>query len=1234
MRFSLLYGPTAAEFASILNSWLLLFAIAPSTLAISFDPVPSPNLDLSQLGRVALAGDFDSISLYSYEEQNENGFSTNGSQSILTRFPNGAFATLASSDASIQAMCPFVMKDGTLAGVVVGGNFTSLGGVEAQGIALFNPNTTTITPLPGLSGQVNAVLCDQTDSTVYVGGDFKGANSTNAIAWVGTQGWTNLPFAGFNGPVNSIVQAPDGNVVFGGSFDGLGNTTTPSKKDMQIINISGANVSAGSTTSTAGFNDPNNIVCKTGGQDGTGNTWLLSDNSPGFWRADFQFGFEPTKMRIWNTHQDGRGTKTFRYTAFPINGIMNFTYTDPATGLNASCDARCPLSDNSSVPYQDFRFVNVIGMSAFQIDISEWYGSGGGLDGIELFQDDIYAYAINKFNEPACANIDLGSNATSTGPWVTTPSGQSSSQYLTADLTGPNINSGSASVVFEPDLNQSGNYTVTIFTPGCLQDNTCSSRGIVNITGTMASGTTSAAPIQTEIYQTNNYDKYDQIYYGYVDSNSDAFRPTVTLTPSSGQNSNVTIVAQRVRFELIASNGGLNGLYEYDPNQAMVSSDFSNSSFDQAGVNLNTDATVNQLAVANGVTYVGGNFTTSSFENIFAISNGNSTSLPGGGLNAEVSAMFLNGTLLYVGGNFTNTSSTDTEGLSNIAAFSISNNTWQALGAGVNGRVNAIVPLTLNVTNDQPQLCITVNGDFDQILAFGSFKSASVEGLAVWVPSQNNWLQNLNDQSISISGQLTAQTDVPGASPVFAGTVSSQGLSISDVASLPISGSLSINQFPLKIQPQQLQQSSKRKRAVSGQNVTGAVTGYFYETSTLNITIIGGHFTATGSNGSNINNLVFVNGSNNDAVTGVGDALDADAVFLALGVQGTVLYAGGTLTGTVEGAEVNGLILYDLEAANYVPTQPPAFSGSDVAVNAVATRPNTAEVYIGGNFDSAGSLSCPSVCYYSGSQWNRPGTNLGGSVAALTWSNNNKLVAGGNLTVNDEATSVATYDTNAKTWSVLAGNDSIPGPVTALTAANDQASEFWVAGLGTNGSAFLMKYDGTNWHTVGDTLGKSTTIRGLQVLSLSQDHAQNDLVPQGQTLVITGQLDLPSFGNASAALFNGTTFSPFILSTTANNNPGSLSQIFSAKQNYFSSSGSHLKVIFVVLIALAIALALIFILVTIGIIAERLRRKREGYMPAPTQMFDKNSNMERIPPSHLFHSMGQQGRSSRRAPMI
>ncbi|KAI9720471.1 MAG: hypothetical protein M1812_002977 [Candelaria pacifica] len=1238
MRFTSLFGPTPIELVSIIHLWPVLTSLLPSTWAINFDPVASPNLDLSKLGRVALAGDFDAISLYTYEQQNQNGYSTNGSQSILTRFPNGAFATLASADASIKSMCPFVMKNGKLAGVVVGGNFTSLGGKETQGVALVDPSNGNVTALPGLNGSVNALLCDAQTETVYVGGEFSGGNSTNAIAWVGNDGWTNLNFAGFNGPVTSIVKAADGNIVFGGAFDGLGNTTTPNKKDMQVVNIASASISATSSTSKDGFSDPHNIVCKTDGKDGPGKTWLLADKSPGSWEADFGFGFRPTKLRIWNTHQDGRGTKTFRFTALPIRGIMNLTYVDPATGKNASCDARCPLSDNTTLPYQDFKFVNVIGMSSVYINISEWYGDGGGLNGIELFQDDIYAFAINDFNEPSCANVELGSNSTVTGPWSVRPSAQSSSNYLSANINGRDLASNPAAIVFQPDVKQSGNYSVTLFTPGCNQDNSCSSRGIVNVTGTFASGTRANPPSQAQIYQTNNFDKYDQIYSGYVNANSDSFRPTVTITPSLGQSGDLNFVAQRVRFELTKSTGGLNGLFEFNSSQATINTDFSISAVDTAGTELGAGAVVSQLAVQGDTTYVAGNFSTDDFANIFAISDGNSTSLTAGGVNSQITTMFLNGSLLYVGGNFTDTVKAKTSGLSHLAAYSIPDKVWQPLGAGVNGRVNAIVPLILNTTDGKPELVITINGNFDQVLAFGNNEATDATGLAVWVPSRKNWLQNLDAQSIALSGTLTAATDIPGSDPIFAGTISSQGLGANDAVSLPITGDLRINPLPLSIQPKQLENSSKRKRAgISGQNVTGVVTGLFYESGDRNITILGGHFTARATNGSALNNLVFINGSSSDRVTGVGErGLDDDSVFLALAVQGDTLYAGGTVTGSVQGANINGLILYDLKRANYVPTQPPAFMGRNVAVNSIATRPNTADVYVGGDFESAGSLSCPSVCNFrtSTSQWNRVGTGLVGSVASLTWSGASTLIAGGNLTLSGNDTSMATYDTKTDTWSALTGAEAIPGPVTALAPANDAASQFWVAGKSTNGSAFLMKYDGKGWKSVGDSLGKATTIRGLQVLSLKQNHAQSPLIERDMTLVLTGQLDLPNFGNASAALFNGTTFSPFILSTTSGNLPGSLSQIFSAQQNFFNSGRKNLAVGFVVLISLAIALTLIFILVVIGIVAERWRRKREGYMPAPTQMYDKASNMERVPPEHLFGAMSQQTRGPSGAPML
>ena len=146
---------------------------------------------------------------------------------------------------------------------------------------------------------------------------------------------------------------------------------------------------------------------------------------------------------------------------------------------------------------------------------------------------------------------------------------------------------------------------------------------------------------------------------------------------------------------------------------------------------------------------------------------------------------------------------------------------------------------------------------------------------------------------------------------------------------------------------------------------------------------------------------------------------------------------------------------------------------------------------------------------------------------------------------------MATYNSKEQTFSSFIGANGLPGPITALTPANTQYNQFWVAGTATNnGSAFLYKYDGTNWIAVSG-LGSGSSIRGLQVLSVSSNHAASTLVSEGQVLLVTGALNIANYGNASAALFNGTTFQPFLLTNSANGGQGSVSRIFVEKPANF-----------------------------------------------------------------------------------
>lgn len=1127
--------------------------------AINLTPAAPANLDLSQVGRVAVAGDFDSISLYQYEGQTQTSFGSNGSFSLLQQYPSGAFASLAMADGTIRAMCPLVLQNGTVAGVVVGGNFTSLGNVEAQAIALWSPDTGSITPLPGLNGQVSSILCDADSSTVYVGGSFTGANSTNAMAW--TTGWTNLPFAGFNGPVTSITKASNGNIVFGGAFDGLGNMTGPSQHDLQVIPISSANITAQNTGGQSGFSDPTNIICKTGDQDGSGNTWLLADNAPGFWQATFQFGFIPTKLRLYNTQVQGRGTKTFRYTALPIDGIMRFWYID-TNGQNQTCDATCPLPQNNET-YQDFHFINAVGQNEFRIDISAWYGSGGGLAGIELFQDDIYSYAINDFNEPKCDGVSPGTaTASSTGPWSITPSGQSSAEYLSATLTGTPIDPSTAQVVFQPNIRQSGNYSVTVYTPGCISDGSCGTRGQVNITYMLAATGTKSSPepFSTLLYQTNNYDKYDQIYLGYVDMTGDSFRPSVTLTPMSGQNGPLTVVAQRVRYELISSTGGLNGLFEYDPNNATVIVDqFGASAIDNAGEALNAGAVVTSLTSQGSNLFVGGDFSTDNFANIFSVGSGSPTTLPGGGLDGQVAALYSDGDLVYVGGSFTNTRDKTVGGLNGIAAFNNGSNTWVALGSGVNGSVTNIVPFQLNLTSSGPEDVIAFSGYFDQVYGFGDNATFSAANIALWSPGRENWLHNLDVDSIAISGFLSTFTTIPDHDPLYAGAVTSADLGASDAVSI-VSNGQSLQQLPLNLQDQSnsstpaIVKRSLIKRATGDSTSSGASTAYIYEQGQYNLTVIGGHFTATASNGSTINNLLILNGSNE--VTGFASEVEESSTILAIAAASNILFAGGELDGEINGQNVSGLVFYDLDTGNYASTQPPALTGSSVSVNAIAPQPSASDVYVGGNFDSAGSFDCASLCVWDTArqQWNNPGSGISGEVQALTWVNNQQLLVGGNLTANGSSVPVVLYNAQSNKFSSISGSPP-PGAVNAACSAASDGNTYWVAGTRSDGSSYISKYDGGRWQTIGG-LEWTSTVRAIQVFTLTENHAATDLLQQDQALMVLGDLQIPNYGNASAALYNGTTFTPYLLSNVQGGGPGSIATVVVQNpDNFFRSGG-------------------------------------------------------------------------------
>ncbi|CCG84017.1 protein of unknown function [Taphrina deformans PYCC 5710] len=1168
--------------------------------AVCGSQIANPPLDLSSLGHVAIAGQFSGISIYDDTQQTAVQ-STNSKDGLYLENADGSVTSLGQSDGMIYATCSLNVSN--VQTIYLGGNFSRIGNISAVNMASYTPSTNLFSSLStGVLGTVRALYCDATSNQVYIGGEFEMSNSTNTVLWDALRRrYVTVPFGGFDGPVN-VIRASGSSILFGGQFDSLSGETASSLNEAQQVNLQTAYInSPNSYAIYPGFSEPSAIICPSG-DDGEGNTWLLADNSAGSWSASTNFTFRPISFRIYNTHLDGRGTREFRFIAQPVNGILNLTYTDPSTGEQAYCDSRCPLSDSTAVEYQEFKFVNVIEMNGFQLAISGWYGQGGGLRGLEVFTDDIYAYAIQSFNEPTCANSTYLSTTTNQGAWRPTILGNEPG-YLAADLSGDALST--ASVTFEPQISQRGNYTVRIYTPGCLLDNTCPNRGGVTLSVYSRSGTPAT---NVTIFQTNNYDKYDTIFQGLVDPPSSTFRPRVVLSPLAGQAGTINTVASRVQFlELSASaSTTLNGLYEYNLATFDVSS-APNTTFDNAGSQLVFDAVISAIVVDGPKTYVAGNFTGAGTANILTISGNVVSSLGHISPNGAVNSMLLIGQILYLGGNFTALANS-TISAAHIVAYNTSSSSWLAVGAGTNGPV---VFLYNNSGN------LGISGPFDTLNAYGSTSLHAVAGNAFWDTTNMRW----TNSNGNIDGNVRAAVTNSSTTYLAGNVRSTYQVAAPGIASLTSTGNT-----------QRLSGLSLPYTTSAAQRFVDINTGAFYNSSTSSLTIVAGQLESIDSSGSSISHVAFLNA--NGSVSGIpSGTLSNSSVIYTSHIDGNRVLLGGALSGTSGSSTLGGLFIWDLESQKLDATQPAALQGSNVRVNSITTRPGVAQIVVAGNFDSAGSLTCPSLCVLdrSTTTWQRPAIGLSGNVSYATWLGQNVLLLAGNMTLNGTTQYLATFDFSRQTFSPVT-RTLLPGPALVAVSDTNSTSSIYIAGTSLAGAAYLVKWDGNSTVDLSTGLSSQSQIYDLQFVPLSRKTAvSNSIMDSKRALLVLGNLTLATGNIASGALFDGAAYTAYLLSNTIDDRPGSVRTLFSDQLISFTSSGSRLSRGVVVVIALAIALFITFAIVALGILAAFIRRRREGYRPANQTMPEKAPAA--VPPQSLFGEDNFQAHKGR-APRI
>lgn len=1197
---------------------LLSLALLPLASAdLSVESIHPPAI-VNNIGKLAVVGQYDGISQYTYAGQ-QNSITSPYYDSIIAQVNNNVFINQGTSDGRVSAVCQI---NDTL---FMAGNFTTIGNVSVPGgLAKLNASSGAISAVgPALNGNIFTLYCDSTNNSVYAGGDFTFDNSTGtAVYHLDSSSWSAPLFGGFatGARINSI-QSFNNSLIFAGAFSGLanssftGSSTTLSNSTLlssQRISFAAASITA---AGSADNNDPRNIICPSANSN-----WVMRDGQSGSWSSLWPYNFQPSKVRLFNLQAADAGVKMFRLRSFPSNGIMNLTYTNSSSNTPFYCDAFCPLPLSSDQQFADFEFVNPINTRGIQIEIVDTYGTHGGLSGIQLFQSDSVTYANNSYNvQESCEVPIVGPQSAVQGAFV--EPNVPGSTYVSVQVTDSNQIPGIA-VRMEPNITISGNYSILLFSPGCVQDGTCAARPGITVS---VQATANGAPVTTTLYETNNYDKYDVIYTGQVDKISSSFRPSVVISPLAGEKVPFTFVADRIQVILnsFEEHISINSIFEFNPanfTTSLSNGDLpvGNTTINSIGSLLSDNAEIRALYVDGSNMLVGGNFSSQTLgSNMFKVANNGAAPVAGNGLNGPVNGFqTLSSGLAIAYGLFTSPVSSPVTGTSNLALYNLNSNSWGTVGLGTDGEVTHANTFNLNGT-----AAVGFSGVFDKVFANTS-EAIPVNGFGLWVTQDNTWFQKSTFSSLFLQARLSAAATYNKVS-FYAGYIRMFQSASSGSSFLNADFSVSKTPFTFVDSPPASNASLQARNSILQTTGNQVNTGVFANSS---LTILGGHFKAQ-AKGQTFSNLLILN---DNVVQGLpAGSINDDATIYDLYVSNNMLFAGGDFTGNISSNQVGGLFFYDLQAHDFMTIQPPGVSGGQAVVTNIEFRPNTNDLIVAGNFEQAGGLACSSMCIYdmSAQRWQSPSPGLTGLVSSMAFIGNDVLVLAGDLSLNNTQMFLAQYDfVSTEYQSFGVQSTSLPGPINSFVLNGNKLDSVFASGLDSStGAAYIAHWNGQNWTRIDSVLQPGSIVAELALLELENPHTSNPVLPVDEVLLISGSLILKDFGNVSSVFFDGSAWQPAYITTMRSGGSGHINSFFSQSTRSFGRIfvEKHMAKGLVVLIALAIALGLSFVCVGLGLLVAYTRKRRQGYVQAPSRVSEAEM-AETVPPPLLFEEMSSQ----------
>ncbi|CAO3593495.1 unnamed protein product [Absidia cylindrospora] len=1127
----------------------------------------------------------------------------------------------------------------------VGGHFHQLNQQTVSNIAkisfIMDNNDvkgTQVTPLgQGVDGPVYTMYCDV--DQIYIGGDFfapaiaspqygdsLAKYGGHMASWVIANGtWSAFPWKGVNGPVYAIEKYKN-MVYFAGQFDSTADGQSNHAPASQPIDLSPQTTTLETSGSDSNYNDAEGLVCSPGDE----HPWLLEDNTPGYWQASFVYSVSPSLFRLNNTHYEGRGTNEFGILSLTNNHYFNLTYVDPITGDRLFCTNNCSMSDDPSIQFQEFLVINPSITSGIRIEISSWYGLGGGLSSVEIYQSEIFVHADKAGNFPDCSSSDkqlASSAATTKGTWTKAKVGYT--QYMISTINANQVKTSTNQVTFTPFIIEPGNYTILLYTPGCTdnKDAPCQQRTKVDAQIYFADGVN---PLTVTVDQNSPKDRQDKIYTGLISATTDHFKPYVVLTVSKSatapKSGKVVMVANAVQWIKSASLPGLSSVLVYNPSQAVAAAPSNGKNTTaplswsalSATPSLPWNSRINAMDVVNNDLYFAGNFTNTNagnltYYNVVKLDGKSSqlASLSSGGLNGIVSSLTHLGSDLYLGGSFDGlpivTAAATAPISKNVVKYNTQQQKWINLSGGVNGPVTSVL-----LADNQTSLLISGNytGLYNNNNNNTSMNITS--GNTWWNPTSNAWADIM--EKPYLSGLVYASGGSAFDQQYYLGSIKSAQRYATLHGFIYMNddnrnNTTSPGQRRRPIDPLPLLQSSSSN---VGSQITAGAFWNDPQHGNASTVILGGTFSLNSSirnvalyqqgewqgigaenwQGSIntmmvVGNRLFIGGTFNTTPSATTDTLAAPAA------------AAPPLMDSVPGS--NSFAIYDLVNRTFVHVPDLHTSdGSPTLVNMIKYSDADGMVVVGGNFSTGGSLSCYGVCALDMTeyQWNNLGDGILGNVTDFVFIDN-KLMVAGNLTLTDGTpVPVAAYDYGGNYWEPISSDSTengLPGPCHTVSYDNNTRTTFFAGQTTNTSNAYIRMWNGQKFSSPDQELGPGSMIQQLSVLPTITNTTSNLSGNNKAVLLATGFLNLGlSQGNVSAALYNGTVWIPYLASSAADGTPGLLSRVFFKSYSMSVHNRRYMAVPLVILVSIASALGVVFVLVLGSLLVMFVKRRQEA----------------------------------------